>query len=149
MNFNFGNKKPTIVQYAVIGVILSSLVGGLSQCTHISENRIWDLLDEVQRRYLPQTIINDFIIKDPERLNRRIHRDVDRAIDSYNAEYDKMFPRKINMKNENILKELQKSKYTYTQRLIVENAEYYEFPPDGSEAQGLLGGTMGIKSKYE
>jgi hypothetical protein len=49
------------------------------------------------------------------------------------------------MKNRNILKEIQKSKYTDTQRTIVENAIYYEFPPDGSNAQKLLGGTMGIR----
>lgn len=149
MNFNFGNKKPDIKQYAIIGIILTSIIATLSQCTHIPENNIWDLVDEIQRNFFPQTIINDFIIKDPEKLNRRIVRDVDRAIDNYNLEYDRLFPRKINMKNENILKEIQKPKYTYTQRLIVENAEYYEFPPDGSEAQRLLGGIMGIKSKYE
>jgi len=149
MNFNFGNKKPDIKQYAIIGIILTSIIATLSQCTHIPENNIWDLVDEIQRNFFPQTIINDFIIKDPEKLNRRIVRDVDRAIDNYNLEYDRLFPRKINMKNENILKEIQKPKYTYTQRLIVENAEYYEFPPDDSEAQRLLGGIMGIKSKYE
>jgi len=106
-NFNFGNKKPDIKQYAIIGIVLSSIIAALSQCTHIKENTIWDLFDELQRRYFPQTIINDFIIKDPEKLNRRIHRDVDRAIDRVTPEYDRIIreadqkyqPRYIEEKN--------------------------------------------------
>ena len=82
-NFNFGKKKPDIKQYAIIGIVLSSIIATLSQCTGISENGLWDLLDEVQRRYLPGTILNEFVIKDPEKLDRRIKRDVDAAIAEY------------------------------------------------------------------
>lgn len=81
--FNFGNKKPDIKQYVIIGIVLSSIIAALSQCTGISENKIWDLFDEIQRRHFPQTTLNDFIIKDPEKLDRRIKRDVDRAIEDY------------------------------------------------------------------
>ena len=79
-NFNFGKKKPDIKQYAIISVVLTTIIATLSQCTGISQNNIWDLLDEVQRKYFPQTILNEFILNDPEKLNRRITRDVDRAI---------------------------------------------------------------------
>lgn len=89
-NFNFGKKKSTIKQYAIVGIILSSIIAGLSQCTGISENNIWDLLDEIQRKYFPQTIINDFIIKDPEKLKRRIGRDVDKAIRDVEPEYERI-----------------------------------------------------------
>jgi len=82
-NFNFGKKKPDIKQYAIVAVVLSSIIAALSQCTGVSENGLWDLLDEIQRKYFPQTILNEFILKDPEKLNRRITRDVDRAIDNY------------------------------------------------------------------
>ena len=82
-NFNFGKKKPDIKQYAIMGVVLSSIIAALSQCSGISTNILWDLLDEMQRKYFPQTILNDFIIKDPEKLDRRIKRDVDIAIDEY------------------------------------------------------------------
>jgi len=82
-NFNFGKKKPGIKEYAIIGIVLSSLIGGLSQCTGVSTDAIWDLVDEIQRKYFPQTILNEFILKDPEKLKRRIGRDVDRAIDDY------------------------------------------------------------------
>ncbi len=87
-NFNFGNKKPDIKQYAIIGIVLSSIIVILSQCTGVSENGLWDLFDEIQRKYFPQTILNEFIIKDPEKLNRRIGRDVDRAIQNVTPEYD-------------------------------------------------------------
>lgn len=90
MNFNFGKKKPDIKQYAIVGIILSSIIAGLSQCTHINEKTLWDLLDETQRRYFPNTIINDFFIKDPEKLERRIHRDVNKAIKDVTPEYDQI-----------------------------------------------------------
>lgn len=89
-NFNFGNKKPNIKQYAIVGIVLTSIIAALSQCTHVQENIIWDLVDEIQRKYFPHTIINDFIIKDPEKLNRRIGRDVDNAIRNVTPEYDKI-----------------------------------------------------------
>lgn len=88
--FNFGKKKPDIKQYAIIGIVLSSLIAALSQCTGASQNGLWDLLDEIQRRYFPQTIINEFILKDPEKLNRRIIRDVDKAIRDVTPEYDRI-----------------------------------------------------------
>ena len=118
-NFNFGKKKPDIKQYAIIGIVLSSIIATLSQCTGISQNNIWDLLDEVQRRYFPQSIINDFIIKDPERLDRRVHRDVDRAIDDYWKQFG-----------------LSKAE--------VSKPRYSDKPPDGSYAQSVLGGEMRI-----
>ena len=89
-NFNFGKKKPDIKQYAIIAVVLSTIIGTLSQCTGISQNNIWDILDEVQRKYFPQTILNEFIIKDDEKLQRRIGRDVDRAINDVTPEYDRI-----------------------------------------------------------
>jgi len=118
-NFNFGKKKPDIKQYAIIGIVLSSIIAALSQCTGVSENGLWDLLDEIQRKYFPQTILNEFILKDPEKLNRRITRDVDRAIDNY--------VRQSGLKESG-----------------VDKPKYVEKAPDGSEAQRLLGGEMRI-----
>ena len=121
-NFNFGKKKPDIKQYAIIGVVLSSVIAILSQCTGISENKIWDLLDEVQRKYFPQTMLNEFILNDPEKLERRIGRDVDRAIDDVTPEYDRIIS-------------------DYDKKF---KQKYVEKAPDGSEAQRLLGGEMRI-----
>ena len=122
--FNFGKKKPDIKQYAIIGIVLSSLIAALSQCTGASEDGLWDLLDEIQRRYFQQTIINEFILKDPEKLNRRIVRDVDRAIDDVTPEYDRIIDESI------------------------KKPKYVEKPPDGSEAQRLLGGEMRICASW-
>lgn len=90
MFFKFGNKKPDIKQYAIIGIVLTSIIAALSQCTGISKNGLWDLLDEIQRKYFPQTILNEFILKDPEKLNRRVQRDVDKAIKNVTPEYDRI-----------------------------------------------------------
>jgi hypothetical protein len=88
--FNFGKKKPDIKQYAIVGVVLSSIIAVLSQCTGIHENNLWDLFDEIQRKYFPQTMLNEFILKDPDKLNRRIQRDVDKAINNVTPEYDRI-----------------------------------------------------------
>ena len=88
--FKFGKQKPDIKQYAIIGIVLSSLIAALSQCTGVSQDGLWDLLDEIQRKYFPQTILNEFVIKDPAKLERRIKRDVDRAIRDVTPEYDRI-----------------------------------------------------------
>jgi len=118
--FKFGKQKPDIKKYAIIGIVLSSIIAVLSQCTGIKQDSIWDLLDEVQRRYFPQTILNDFVIKDPEKLDRRIKRDVDAAI----AEYERLTGDDGKVK--------------------IPSPRYSEKPPDGSYAQSVLGGEMRI-----
>jgi hypothetical protein len=90
MKFNFGNKKPTIFNYAIVGIVLTTIIATLSQCAGVSQNGLWDLLDEIQRKYFPQSILNEFILKDPEKLNRRIIRDVDKAIRDVTPEYDRI-----------------------------------------------------------
>jgi len=146
MNFNFGRKKTSIFQYAIIGVILPSIVGTLSKCTRIPEDTIYKVIDTIQRRIAPGSRLNDYFIQDPHLLDLRVNGDVDNAIRNY--EKWEREHRTLNMKNKNILKEIQKSKYTDTQRPIVENAVYYEFAPDTSKAQKLLGPTMGIRSYW-
>ena len=116
--FKFGKQKPDIKQYAIIGIVLSSMIAVLSQCTGIKQDGIWDLLDEVQRRYFPQTILNDFVIKDPEKLDRRIKRDVDAAI----SEYERLTGD--------------------DGKVRIPSPRYSEKPPDGSYAQSVLGGEM-------
>ena len=116
--FKFGKQKPDIKQYAIIGIVLSSMIAVLSQCTGIKQDSIWDLLDEVQRRYFPQTILNEFILKDPEKLDRRVKRDVDAAI----AEYERLTGDDGKVK--------------------IPSPRYSEKPPDGSYAQSVLGGEM-------
>lgn len=83
LNFNFGKKKPDKKQIILISAILSGIVATLSQCTGAPQDRLWDLLDEVQRVLLPGTVINDVLIQDPSVVSRRVERDVDKAIREY------------------------------------------------------------------
>ena len=122
INFNFGKKKPDKKQLIILSIVLSTLIAALSQCTGVSENGLWDLLDEIQRKYFPQTILNEIFIQDPDKVERRVKRDVDRAIDEVTPEYDRI---------------IQEANKRYKPR-------YVEKAPDGSEAQRLLGGEMRI-----
>jgi hypothetical protein len=82
-NFNFGKKKPDKKQIIFISAILGGIVATLSQCSGVPSERLWDLLDEVQRTLFPQTIINDVLLQDPAVVDRRVKRDVDKAIREY------------------------------------------------------------------
>ena len=121
-NFNFGKKKPDKREIIKVSIIVSLLIAVLSSLTGINETKLWDLLDEFQRKYLPLGILNELIIRDPEKTERRVIRDVTREIDEVTPEYDRIisdYDRKYKQK-------------------------YVEKPPDGSEAQRLLGGEMRI-----
>ena len=88
-DFQFGKKKSSIFRYAIIGILLTSVVTGISQCTHIPEEKIYDIVDQIQRK-IPGKPLNDWIIADPILLDRRIKGDVDRAIDAVNPEYNRI-----------------------------------------------------------
>ena len=120
INFNFGKKKTDKKQLLILGLVLSSIIAALSQCTGVSENGLWDLLDEIQRKYFPQTILNELILQDSNQVKRRVERDVTRAIDEVMPEYDRIIQQAI------------------------KKPKYVEKEPDGSEAQKLLGGEMRI-----
>ena len=81
-NFHFGKKKPTIKKIIIVGITLSTIITTLSYCTGIKEELIWDLVDEVQRK-VPNNILRDIILQDPKKIERRVIRDVDKAIRDY------------------------------------------------------------------
>ena len=117
-NFNFGKKKPNKKQIILISVILSGIVATLSQCTGAPQERLWDLLDEVQRTLFPGTIINDVLLPDPGVVDRRVEREVDKAIRDYEHLTRDSDPPRVPL------------------------PRLSEKAPDGSEAQRLLGGEM-------
>jgi len=82
-NFNFGKKKTTIFQYAIIGIILTTTVGIVSQCTKIPEDKIYRVVDQIQRKIAPNSALNNYIIHDNHLLDIRVHGDVDNAIFDY------------------------------------------------------------------
>ena len=88
-DFQFGKKKSSIFRYAIIGFIFTSVVTGISQCTHIPEEKIYDIVDQIQRK-IPGKPLNDYIITDSILLDRRIKGDVNRAIDAVNPEYNRI-----------------------------------------------------------
>ena len=126
INFNFGKKKPDKRELIKVSIIVSLLIAVLSSLTGISEIKLWDLLDEFQRKHLPLGILNELIIKDSDKINRRVERDVEKEIEKVSPEYDR------------IIREADKR---YKPR-------YSEKPPDGSEAQKLLGGEIRICSPW-
>lgn len=77
------NLKQKTIRFAIIGITLTTIVASLSKCTGIDERHFYDLFDEIQRKYFPNTELNEYIIKDPKLLDNRVKRDVDRAITEY------------------------------------------------------------------
>jgi hypothetical protein len=118
-NFNFGKKKPSIFKYAIVGVIFTSTITVISQCTRIPEEKLYDIVDQVQRK-IPRKPLNDYIITDPILLDRRIKRDVDSAI----LEYERLTGDGGSVR--------------------ISPSYFSEKPPDGSKAQKLLGGELRI-----
>ncbi len=80
------NLKQKTIRFAIIGITLTTIVASLSKCTGIDEKHLYDLFDELQRKYFPNTELNEYIIKDPKLLDNRVKRDVDKAI----AEYERL-----------------------------------------------------------
>lgn len=138
-NFQFGKKTRSIKDYAILSVVLFSLVGGLASCLKVQEKDLWTLIDEIQKELFKKRIIddtlNDFIIKQSELLDNRVENEVNRAIREYERNEPRNPPR---MTNKTILEGLKSPRFTDTQRLIVKDAIYYECP----------GGIMGIRAHW-
>ena len=141
--------KRTIFDWAKIALIIEAIIEFISRVFKIPKDKLWPLVDEIQREFLKRgwidNTLNEYIIKTPELLDQRIKRDVDRAIENYEKLEE---PDPVNMVNETILKEIEKDEYSEEQKKIVKDAVFYEGEPDGSTAQGLLGGEMGIKAPW-
>jgi hypothetical protein len=131
-----------------IGFLIVSFISLLSTKCGISQEDILKFYNDIRRvvgNALPSENeiikeidrqLNEKINRNPELLDYKIRGEVDTAIREYEREENKST--KINMKNENILKEINKPKYDRMQKLIIENAVYYEFED----------GTMGIRGAW-
>jgi hypothetical protein len=86
----FMNIKKKTIRFAILGIVLTTLVGILTQCSGIDEKHWYDLIDEMQRKYFPNTELNEYIIKDPKLLDNRVKRDVDKAIEKVTPEYNQI-----------------------------------------------------------
>ena len=131
---------------SIITIIVASLLAFMTTKCGISKQDFLRYYNEFRKLIkwdLPDSIIDEFdnqlnrrIIEDPELLKEKIRTEVDYAIITYEIEERKN--RVINMKNKNILEEINKPNYDALQKLILENAVYYEFPD----------GTMGIRGAW-
>lgn len=131
---------------SLIAILVASLLAFFTTKCGISKQDVLKYYNELRKLIkwdLPDNIIDDIdselneqINNDPELFNQKIQTEVDGAIRNYELQEEKN--RVINMKNKNILEEINKDKYDKLQKLIVENAIYYEFPD----------GTMGIRGAW-
>lgn len=141
-------RKKTIFDWAKISLIIEVIIEFISRIFKIPKDKLWPLVDEIQREFLKrgwiEDTLNEYIIKTPELLDQRVERDVDKAIETY----QKQEIEEVNMTNQVILEEIEKDKYSEEQKKIVKEAGYYEKEPDGSVAQSILGGEMGIRGKW-
>jgi hypothetical protein len=128
-------------------VVASSLVYITTKC-EISKEDVLKFYNEIRRVVKLDVInkneilkefdnqLNEKINRTPELLDYKIKRELDYALIDYENQEKKS--RVVNMKNKNILEEINKPKYDELQRLIIENAVYYEFAD----------GTMGIRGAW-
>lgn len=85
--------KRELLRIVPWALTVSLVIAGVSRCTKIPENTLWDITDELQRLLWPGGTLNELIIKDPEKLERRVRRDVDHAIREVTPEYDRIIGR--------------------------------------------------------
>ena len=142
----FGFKIRITPKRSLIAILIASSLAFLTTKCGMSKQDVLKYYNELRKLIkwdLPDSIIddidnelNDKINNDPELLRQKIQTEVDSAIRNYELEEERN--RVINMKNKNILEEINKDKYDKLQKLIVENAVYYEFSD----------GTMGIRGAW-
>ena len=133
---------------SIIGILIASLLAFLTlKCgvskedilkiyNEIRKNIIFDLPDKDNIVNIIDDQLNEQINNDPELLGHKINTEINDAIYSYEKwEKENYVP---NMKNKNILEEINKPKYNELQRKIIKDAIYYEFAD----------GTMGIRGSW-
>ena len=133
---------------SLIAVVVASLLAFLTTKCGISQEEFLKFYNEI-RKFIKFDLpdennllneldnqLNDRINKNPELLKYKIKTEVDSAIARY--EIEENANRQVNMKNKNILEEINKPKYDALQKRIIENAVYYEFAD----------GTMGIRGSW-
>jgi hypothetical protein len=133
---------------SIISIVVASILVFITTKFEISKEDILKFYNELRRVVKLDFInkneilkefdnqLNEKINRTPELLDYKIKRELDYALIDYENQEKKS--RVVNMKNKNILEEINKPKYDELQRLIIENAVYYEFAD----------GTMGIRGAW-
>jgi hypothetical protein len=133
---------------SIISILVASILVFITTKCEISKEDVLKFYNELRRVVKLDVInkneilkefdnqLNEKINRTPELLDYKIKRELDYALIDYENQEKKS--RVVNMKNKNILEEINKPKYDELQRLIIENAVYYEFAD----------GTMGIRGAW-
>ena len=133
---------------SIISIVVASILVFVTTKCEISKEDVLKFYNEIRRVIKLDVInkneilkefdnqLNEKINRTPELLDYKIKRELDYALIDYENQEKKS--RVVNMKNKNILEEINKPKYDELQRLIIENAVYYEFAD----------GTMGIRGAW-
>lgn len=121
INFQFGKKKTSMATWVKLTLAIKMGVPFIAKVIRVKESSLYAFLDEIVRKYFPQSVVNEFIVKDDELLSSRVDRDVTRAIDDYNS--NQTTP-------------------------IIQEPNVVELEPDGSDAQKLLGGEIRLANTF-
>jgi hypothetical protein len=133
---------------SIISIVVASILVFITTKCEISKEDVLKFYNELRRVVKLDVInkneilkefdnqLNEKINRTPELLDYKVKRELDYALIDYENQEKKS--RVVNMKNKNILEEINKPKYDELQRLIIENAVYYEFED----------GTMGIRGAW-
>ena len=121
LNFQFGKKETTMKTWVQLTLLIHGGVPFVARLLHVKESSLYAFIDEIVRKYFPQSVVNEFFIKDDKLLLDRIDRDLSNAEEDY-----------INS----------------TQSPTISSPEYKTQEPDGSVAQSLLGGEMSIGNTF-
>ena len=89
--FRVGKKKKRPFRLMLIGFFLGILVDFLHKRFKVSHESLWDLIDEIGREFKIEDI-NELVLSYSHLLERRIERDVDKAIDDYWEKEDEINP---------------------------------------------------------
>ena len=121
LDFQFGKKETSMATWVKLTLAIKGGIPFLARLLRIKEQSLYALLDEIVRKYFPQSVVNEFIITDDELLSQRVDRDVDKAIADFTS-----------------------SSTTNT----IEEPLYYEVKPEEPNAQSLLGGEIGVTANW-
>ena len=132
----------------LISIFVASALALITTKCGISQDNVLKFYNEIRKMTKPNLFNQNNILKEfdnqlnnrintnPELIKYKIKSEIGDSITRYEVEEIKS--RKINMKNKNILEEINKPKYDHLHKLIIENAVYYEFSD----------GTMGIRGAW-
>ena len=84
-NFHYGAKKKSPKRIYIVGIVLALLADLLHSLLKVEKQTLWDLIDDIGRQFKIEDI-NDVIIRNSKFLDRRIERDVDKALNNYKTE---------------------------------------------------------------